>query len=96
VSFPGALRQEAYAEETLIIAGLVGTAAGIGLLIGLVLAWDSIATFVPGLLLIGLGLGVMQAHAWAMRSLAVVGLISLGAAPLLPANLGGRRLELDG
>jgi MFS family permease len=126
-------------QRTLIVAGFVGTVAGIGLLIGLVLAWDSIAAFVPGLLLIGLGLGVMltpsvnvvqssfpeelqgeisglsrsvsnlgssfgtaiagtilvadlvagrHAYAWAMGSLAVVGLIGLGAALLLPANLG--------
>jgi MFS family permease len=46
-------------QRTLIVAGFAGTVAGIGLLIGLVLAWDSIAAFVPGLLLIGLGLGVM-------------------------------------
>ena len=46
-------------QKTLIVAGFVGTVAGIGLLIGLVLASDSIAAFVPGLLLIGLGLGVM-------------------------------------
>jgi MFS family permease len=46
-------------QKTLIVAGFVGTVAGIGLLIGLVLGSDSIAAFVPGLLLIGLGLGVM-------------------------------------
>ena len=126
-------------QKTLIVAGFVGTVVGIGLLIGLVLASDSIAAFVPGLLLIGLGLGVMltpsvnvvqssfpeelqgeisglsrsvsnlgssfgtaiagtilvadlvagrHAYAWAMGSLAVIGLIGLGAALLLPANLG--------
>jgi MFS family permease len=126
-------------QKTLIVAGFVGTAAGVGLLIGLVLASDSIAAFVPGLLLIGLGLGVMltpsvnvvqssfpeelqgeisglsrsvsnlgssfgtaivgtilvadlvagrHAYAWAMGSFAVIGLIGLGAALLLPANLG--------
>ncbi len=126
-------------QKTLIVAGFVGTVAGIGLLIGLVLASDSIAAFVPGLLLIGLGLGVMltpsvnvvqssfpeelqgeisglsrsvsnlgssfgtaiagtilvadlvagrHAYAWAMGSLALIGLIGLGAALLLPANLG--------
>jgi MFS family permease len=47
------------AQRTLIIVGFVVTLAGIGLLIGLVLAWSSVVAFVPGLLLIGLGLGVM-------------------------------------
>jgi MFS family permease len=47
------------AQRTLIVAGFVVTLAGIGLLIGLVWAWSSVVAFVPGLLLIGLGLGVM-------------------------------------
>jgi len=47
------------AQRTLVVAGFVCTLAGIGMLIGLVLAWSSIFAFVPGLLLIGLGLGVM-------------------------------------
>jgi MFS family permease len=46
-------------QKSLIIAGFVVTAAGIALLIGLVWAWSSIVAFVPGLLLIGLGIGVM-------------------------------------
>jgi MFS family permease len=46
-------------QKALIIAGFVGTMAGIALLIGLVTAWSSVIAFVPGLLLIGLGLGVM-------------------------------------
>lgn len=46
-------------QKTLILAGFVVTIAGIGLLIGLVSASDAIIAFVPGLLLIGLGLGVM-------------------------------------
>jgi MFS family permease len=41
------------------MAGFVVTAAGIGLLIGLVYAWSNVVAFVPGLLLIGLGIGVM-------------------------------------
>jgi len=41
------------------LAGFALTAAGIGLLIGLVWEWSSIFAFVPGLLLIGLGIGVM-------------------------------------
>jgi MFS family permease len=46
-------------QKTLIVAGFVGTLAGIGLLIGLVYASSSIVALVPGLLVIGLGLGVM-------------------------------------
>jgi MFS family permease len=46
-------------QKTLIVAGFVGAMAGIGLLIGLVRAWSSIVAFVPGLFLIGAGLGIM-------------------------------------
>lgn len=46
-------------QKSLIIAGFVVTAAGVALLIGLVWAWSSIVAFAPGLLLIGLGIGVM-------------------------------------
>ena len=49
-----------YTQKTLICAGFVMTAAGIGLLLGLVKAASSSAwALAPGLLLIGLGLGVM-------------------------------------
>lgn len=48
-----------FAQRTLIIAGFVVTSAGVGLLIGLVAASDRVVAFVPGLLLIGLGLGGM-------------------------------------
>ena len=48
-----------YPQRTLIIAGFVVTVAGIVILLVLVRAWDSLAAFVPGLLLIGLGLGGM-------------------------------------
>ena len=48
-----------YAQRTLIIAGFVVTIAGIALLLGLVRASDSIWAFVPGLALVGLGLGAM-------------------------------------
>jgi MFS family permease len=49
-----------YLQKTLIAAGFVLTAAGVGLLLGLVHAASSSAwAFAPGLLLIGLGLGVM-------------------------------------
>jgi hypothetical protein len=43
----------------LIVAGFPTTIAGIVILIGLVRAWDNILAFVPGLFLIGSGLGIM-------------------------------------
>jgi MFS family permease len=46
-------------QKTLIIAGFVVTVAGIGLLLALVGASSRVIAFAPGLLLIGLGLGVM-------------------------------------
>jgi MFS family permease len=46
-------------QRTLIVAGFIGTIVGIALLIGLVQATSNILAFVPGLLLIGLGLGTM-------------------------------------
>jgi predicted MFS family arabinose efflux permease len=46
-------------QRTLIVAGFIGTVAGIVLLLGLVIATSSVLAFLPGLLLIGLGLGVM-------------------------------------
>jgi MFS family permease len=46
-------------QKTLIVTGFVVTVAGIGLLLGLVRATDNILAFVPGLLLVGLGLGLM-------------------------------------
>jgi MFS family permease len=48
-----------YAQRTLIVTGFVVTIAGIVVLLFLVRGWDSLAAFVPGLLLIGLGLGGM-------------------------------------
>jgi MFS family permease len=49
-----------YRQKTLIATGFIVTVAGIGLLLGLVnLAKSSAWAFAPGLLLIGLGLGVM-------------------------------------
>jgi MFS family permease len=47
------------AQRTLIVAGFVGALAGIGLMIGLALAWTSVVAFVPGLFVLGLGLGLM-------------------------------------
>jgi MFS family permease len=46
-------------QKTLIMAGFVVTIAGIGLLLALVGASSRVVAFAPGLLLIGLGLGVM-------------------------------------
>src|SRR3954462_8941622 len=48
-----------FPQRTLIVAGFIVTLPGVVLLLGLVPAWDSIAAFVPGLLLLGLGLGTM-------------------------------------
>jgi MFS family permease len=48
-----------FPQRTLIVAGFVVTLAGIALLLGLVRASDSIWAFVPGLALVGLGLGAM-------------------------------------
>jgi MFS family permease len=46
-------------QRTLIRAGFVVTIAGIGLLLALVKSSEHIAAFVPGLFLMGIGLGVM-------------------------------------
>jgi MFS family permease len=48
-----------YAQRTLIVAGFVVTLAGIVLLLLLVRASDSVVAFLPGLALVGLGLGGM-------------------------------------
>jgi MFS family permease len=48
-----------FSQKTLIVTGFVVTLAGIALLLGLVHASDSIWAFVPGLALIGLGVGGM-------------------------------------
>ncbi|MFL6225532.1 MAG: MFS transporter [Actinomycetes bacterium] len=125
------------AQKTLIVSGFVLSLTGIALLIGLVVTWSSIVAFVPGLFLVGFGLGGMLtpsvnvvqssfpeeqqgeisglsrsvsnlgssfgtaiagtilvaaasrgngAYAWAMVSVAIFGLIGLGAALLLPAK----------
>ena len=47
------------AQRTLIIAGFVGTIAGIAVLIALVSVGSRVWTFLPGLFLIGLGIGLM-------------------------------------
>src|SRR5204863_7045524 len=46
-------------QRTLIMAGFVTTIAGIALLLAFVGASSRVVAFAPGLLLIGLGLGVM-------------------------------------
>jgi MFS family permease len=46
-------------QKTLIVWGFLLTLVGIGLLIGLVVAWSSIVAFLPGLFLVGFGLGGM-------------------------------------
>lgn len=48
-----------FAQRTLIVAGFVGTVAGIALLLAFVHHSSRVVAFVPGLLLVGLGLGVM-------------------------------------
>lgn len=48
-----------YAQRTLIRAGFVVTVGGIALLLALVSASENVLAFTPGLLTIGLGLGVM-------------------------------------
>jgi MFS family permease len=124
-------------QKTLIVAGFVVTLVGIGLLIGFVGNSSRVVAFVPGLFLIGVGLGTMLTpsvnvvqssfpekqqgeisglsrsvsnlgssfgtaiagtilvsqvagngpYAWAMGSLAVIGLIGLVAALFLPAKI---------
>jgi MFS family permease len=48
-----------YSQRTLIVGGFLVTLAGVGLLLWLVPSTLSAWAFVPGLLLVGLGLGVM-------------------------------------
>jgi MFS family permease len=48
-----------YEQRTLIVAGFVGTIAGIGLLLAMAAGSPSVWAFTPGLLLIGVGVGVM-------------------------------------
>jgi MFS family permease len=50
---------EKYAQRTLIMAGFVGTTAGIGLFLAMVASSPSVWAFAPGLFFIGLGIGVM-------------------------------------
>jgi MFS family permease len=58
-SFAAARLAKRFSQRTLIVAGFVVTLAGIGLLLGFVHNSSKVVAFVPGLLLIGLGLGAM-------------------------------------
>ena len=58
-SFAAARLAKKYSQRTLIVAGFVVALAGIAVFLGLVHASSKVVAFVPGLLLIGLGLGVM-------------------------------------
>jgi MFS family permease len=58
-SFAAQRLAKRFAQRTLIVAGFVVTLAGIGLLLGFVHYSSRVVAFVPGLLLIGLGLGAM-------------------------------------
>lgn len=46
-------------QKTLIVAGFVITVAGLAVLLGLVRASEDVLAFVPGLFLVGAGLGIM-------------------------------------
>ena len=50
---------EKYEQRTLIVAGFVGTIAGIGVFLAMVASSPSVWAFAPGLFLIGIGVGVM-------------------------------------
>jgi MFS family permease len=58
-SFAASRLAKKFSQRTLIVAGFLVTLAGIGLLLGFVHNSSKVVAFVPGLLLIGLGLGVM-------------------------------------
>ena len=58
-SFAAERLAKKYPQRTLIIAGFVATIAGIGVLLAIVKGSPSPWAFAPGLLLIGLGVGVM-------------------------------------
>ncbi len=58
-SFAAQRLAKKYAQKTLIVAGFLVTLGGIGLLLAFVHSSSRVVAFVPGLLLIGLGLGAM-------------------------------------
>ncbi len=58
-SFAAPRLAKKYSQRALIVSGFVVALAGIGLLLGFVHASSKVVAFVPGLLLIGVGVGVM-------------------------------------
>ena len=58
-SFAAERLAKRFTQKTLIVAGFIVTMAGIALLLGTVAVSTRVIAFAPGLLLIGLGLGVM-------------------------------------
>jgi MFS family permease len=58
-SFAAQRLAKRFSQRTLIVAGFLVTLVGIALLLGFVHASSRVVAFVPGLLLIGLGLGAM-------------------------------------
>jgi MFS family permease len=58
-SFAASRLAKKFSQRTLIVTGFLVTLAGIGLLLGFVHDSSKVVAFVPGLLLIGLGLGAM-------------------------------------
>jgi len=58
-SFAAQRLAKKFSQRTLVVAGFLLTLAGIGLLLGFVHSSSRVVAFVPGLLLIGLGLGAM-------------------------------------
>ena len=58
-SFAAPRLAKKYSQRTLIVAGFVIALAGIALFLGFVDASSKVVAFVPGLLLIGVGVGVM-------------------------------------
>jgi MFS family permease len=58
-SFAAQRLAKQYSQRTLIVAGFLVTLGGIALLLGFVHSSSRVVAFVPGLLLVGLGLGAM-------------------------------------
>ena len=58
-SFAAQRLAKKYSQRTLIVGGFLATLGGIGLLLGFVDSSSKVVAFVPGLLLVGLGLGAM-------------------------------------
>ena len=88
-----------YAQRTLIMAGFVTTIVGVAVLLALVNGSPSPWAFAPGLLLIGLGVGVMLTPSVNVVQSAfpeeqqgeISGLVALHLEPRLVARHRGRR-----